>query len=108
MALKVISNFDTAFSLSPEAQAHLFEQLAAPAFCQQVAQQKGWAQVRFTELLFQPVPYSSQTPKGMAAEFEPYHSDIEQYAIVHVPPPLMFQAKVFKPSRLCAVFEKVA
>jgi hypothetical protein len=108
MGLKVIDTFDTRFTLTPEAQEQLLALLKEPSFGQQVCGQKGWAEARFTELLFQPVPYSSQTPKGMAAEFEPYHDDPEHYAIVHVPPPFMFQAKIFKPSRLCAIFQKVA
>jgi hypothetical protein len=30
---------------------------------------------------------------------------INQYAICHVPPPVMFKARIFSPPRLCAVFE---
>jgi len=108
MGLKVIDTFDTSFTLTDEAQAQLMALLKEPSFVEQVCGQKGWAEAQFTERLFQPVPYSSQTPKGMAAEFEPYHDDAERYAIVHVPPPFMFQAKIFRPSRLCAIFEKVA
>ena len=108
MGLKVIDTFDTSFSLTAEAQEQLMALLKEPSFGQQVCSHKGWGEAKFTEQLFQPVPYSRQTPKGMAAEFEPYHDDPERYAIVHVPPPFMFQAKIFKPSRLCAIFEKVA
>ncbi|GBG67526.1 hypothetical protein CBR_g656 [Chara braunii] len=40
-------------------------------------------------------------------EFEKYHEDKENYVIVNVPPNYMFQAKIFKPSRLCAIFQRV-
>jgi hypothetical protein len=63
-------------------------------------------QVEFTGLLFQPVPYSQSTPKGMPAEFEQYYASTA-HAIINVPPNFMFKAKVFKPSRLCAVYRKV-
>ena len=98
MALKIIQNFDSSFTL--EAQA------VNESFLQQVSQQSKCKQVEFTELLFQPVPYSSTTPKGMPAEFEKYHES-EDYAIVNVPPNFMFKAKIFKPSRLCAIYRKI-
>ncbi len=108
MGLKVIDTFDTSFTLTAEAEELLMALLKEPSFAQKVGDHKGWVEAKFTGQLFQPVPYSSKTPKGMAAEFEPYHDDPEHYAIVHVPPPFMFQAKIFKPSRLCAVFQKAA
>lgn len=54
--------------------------------------------------LFQPVPYSPGTPHGMPPQFEVFYQN-PQYAICHVPPPVMFKARVFTPPRLCAVFE---
>lgn len=107
MGLKIVDTFDTSFTLTAEAQEQLMALLKEPSFSQQVCDSKGWAEAKFTEQLFQPVPYSSQTPKGMAAEFEQYQDDPEHYAVVHVPPPFMFKAKIFKPSRLCAIFQKV-
>ena len=105
MALKIIQNFDSSFTLEPQAKATLFELLINESFLKQVYQQSKCEQVEFTELLFQPVPYSSTTPKGMPAEFEKYHQS-EDYAIVNVPPNFMFKAKIFKPSRLCAIYRK--
>ena len=105
MALKIIQNFDSNFTLEPQAKATLFELLTNESFLKQVCQQSKCEQVEFTELLFQPVPYSSTTPKGMPAEFEKYHES-EEYAILNVPPNFMFQAKIFKPSRLCAIYRK--
>lgn len=107
MALKIIENFDGRFTLNPDAQSTLFERLTNPAFLNQVAEQANCDSVEFTEKLFQPVPYSTATPKGMPPEFEPYH-DSDEYAIINVPPNFMFKAKIFKPSRLCAVYRKVA
>ncbi len=105
MALKIIQNFDSSFTLEPQAKATLFELLTNESFLKQVCQQSKCEQVEFTELLFQPVPYSSTTPKGMPAEFEKYHES-EEYAILNVPPNFMFKAKIFKPSRLCAIYKK--
>jgi hypothetical protein len=107
MGLKIIDHFDSSFSLEPEAKTALFSLLKSEAFMEQVSQALNGAQVEFTELLFQPVPYSVTTPKGMPAEFEKFHTSAD-HTIVHVPPNFMFKAKIFKPSRLCAVFRKVS
>ncbi|MCL1470555.1 hypothetical protein [Argonema antarcticum] len=106
MSLKIIENFDGNFTLEPEAKETLFDLLKAEAFREQIAEQVKSEQVEFTELLFQPVPYSSATPKGMPVEFEPYYESPE-HAIINVPPNFMFKAKIFKPSRLCAIYRKI-
>ena len=79
--------------------------LTTEAFLTQVSQQLNCDKVEFTELLFQPVPYSIATPKGMPVEFEKYYES-NDYAIINVPPNFMFNAKIFKPSRLCAIYRK--
>jgi hypothetical protein len=107
MGLKIIETYDGEFSLSSEAKTALFGLLMQPAFLQQISTNSGFAQLEFTELLFQPLPYSTETPKGMLAEFEKFHASAD-HVIVHVPPNFMFQAKIFKPSRLCAIYRKVA
>jgi len=101
--IRILENFDGSFTLNPEAKEALFALLSNEGFLTQVAEQLQWEAVEFTELLFQPVPYSANTPKGMPAEFEPYH-DSSSHAIINVPPNFMFKAKVFHPSRLCAVY----
>ncbi len=106
MSLKIIQNFDASFTLEPQAQETLFKLLTTEAFLQQICQQLKCEKVEFTELLFQPVPYCTASPKGMPAEFEKYHES-EEYAIINVPPNFMFNAKIFKPSRLCAIYRKV-
>ncbi|MGI0487993.1 hypothetical protein ACN4EK_21345 [Pantanalinema rosaneae CENA516] len=106
MGLKIIEHFDGSFTLQPEAKAALFALLTGEAFLQQVAQQVNWSQIEFTELLFQPVPYSTATPKGMPPEFEAYHASAD-HIIINVPPNFMFQAKIFQPNRLCAVYRRV-
>ena len=103
MGLKIIENFDSSFDLDPEVKANLFELLKGEAFLQQLAQTMQCELVEFTELLFQPVPYSTATPKGMPAEFEKFHNSPD-HLIVNVPPNFMFKAKAFKPSRLCAIY----
>lgn len=107
MGLKIVEDFDGNFTLAPAAKIELFQFLSQETFLQQVAQNAECAQVEFTELLFQPVPYSATTPKGMPAEFEKYYTSPD-YVIINVPPNFMFKAKIFQPSRLCAVYRKVS
>ncbi|NJR48676.1 MAG: hypothetical protein HC780_03090 [Leptolyngbyaceae cyanobacterium CSU_1_3] len=107
MGLKIIESFDSSFSLDPDIKASLFELLTSQAFIEQIARELVCPQVEFTELLFQPIPYSTTTPKGMPAEFEQFHNSPD-YAIINVPPNFMFKAKVFKPSRLCAIYRKIS
>ncbi|MBW4576729.1 MAG: hypothetical protein KME08_15750 [Aphanothece sp. CMT-3BRIN-NPC111] len=104
--LKIITNFDGNFSLEPDAKETLFSLLRGESFLKQITEQASCKQLEFTELLFQPVPYSLATPKGMPAEYEPYHKS-EDYVIINVPPNFMFNAKIFKPSRLCAIYRKL-
>ena len=101
--LKIINNFDGRFTLDPNEKATLFSFLQGESFLHQVTQQLQCRQVEFTELVFQPIPYSQGTPKGMPPEYEPYHESSD-YAIINVPPNFMFKAKIFNPSRLCAIY----
>lgn len=105
--LKIVDNFDSSFVLDPEAKDNLFDSLKQEDFCLQVAQQVQCSTVEFTELIFQPIPYTTATPKGMPAEYEQYHNQ-ENYLIINVPPNFMFKAKIFKPSRLCAIYLKIS
>ena len=107
MSLKIVHSFDGNFTLEAQAQESLFNLLTSVAFLNQICQQLlGCEQLKFTELLFQPVPYSLTTTKGMPAEFEKYYES-DEYIIVNVPPNFMFSAKIFKPSRLCAIYQKL-
>jgi hypothetical protein len=106
MKIKVIENFDGSFTLEPEVEAILFGLLTGEKFLQQVSDQAKGETVTFTEILFQPVPYSPGTPKGMPAELEQYHQS-PAHLIINVPPNFMFAAKIFQPSRLCAIYQKV-
>ena len=104
--LKIVNNYDSSFVLNLEEKEALFRLLTSESFLNQIAEQASCQAVKFTELLFQPVPYSTATPKGMPAEFEKYHAS-EDYIIINVPPNFMFKAKIFKPSRLCAIYQKI-
>ncbi|MDJ0729617.1 MAG: hypothetical protein QNJ33_06440 [Crocosphaera sp.] len=108
MGLKIIENFDANFTLTPESKETLFNLLKNLEFLDQISQQLSdrITSIQFTELLFQPVPYSSQTPKGMPPEFEKYHNS-DEHIIINVPPNFMFKAKIFKPSRLCAIYRLI-
>lgn len=103
MPLRIIEHFDSSFTLAPEAKVALFNLLQSEAFIKQISQQIQCESVEFTSLLFQPIPYTTATPKGMPAEFEKYHES-DEHIIINVPPNFMFLAKIFKPSRLCAVY----
>ena len=107
MSLKIVQNFDSSFTLSPASQEILFKLLTGELFLSQICQNWQCQEIEFTELLFQPVPYSPSTPKGMPPEFEKYHES-EDYTIINIPPNFMFNAKIFRPSRLCAVYRKIA
>ncbi|GAB4533301.1 MAG: hypothetical protein Tsb0014_18560 [Pleurocapsa sp.] len=106
MALKIVENYNASFVLQDEAHDILFCLLTNENFTNQISQQLQETKIEFTDLLFQPVPYSQHTPKGMPAEFEQYHNSPD-YVIINVPPNFMFQAKIFKPSRLCAIYRRV-
>lgn len=106
MNLKIIENFDANFELTSEEKTELFSLLTNEQFITQISEQTGNKKVEFTELLFQPIPYTINTPKGMPKEFEPYHES-EDHIIINVPPNFMFKAKIFKPSRLCAIYRKI-
>ena len=105
MKIKVIENFDGSFTIEPDVKQILFNLLVGDKFLEQVASQAKCTTVEFTELIFQPVPYSPGTPKGMPAEFEHYHQS-PAHLIINVPPNFMFAAKIFQPSRLCAIYRK--
>lgn len=49
-------------------------------------------EVEYTRMIFQPVPWSPTTKKGMPAEFEKYNEDPD-YVFINIPPNFMF--KVF-------------
>ncbi len=106
MGLKIVKNFDASFTLDTDAHEILFRLLTNKTFTDQISQRLHETEIVFTDLLFQPVPYSQHTPKGMPREFERYHNS-DQHIIINVPPNFMFQAKIFKPSRLCAIYRKV-
>ncbi|MGV2826861.1 hypothetical protein [Myxosarcina sp. GI1(2024)] len=106
MALKIVKNYDTSLNLKPEARNILFSLLTNETFIEQITQSLKENAIEFTNLLFQPVPYSQRTPKGMPVEYERYHAS-DDYIIINVPPSFMFQAKIFQPNRLCAIYRKV-
>lgn len=109
MGLKIVENFTAEFELQPEAEEALHSLLGSEAFCKQVVHQCQLTEdvkVEFTGNLFQPVPWSVTSRKGMPPEFEKYADDPD-FTVINIPPNFMFQAKVFKPSRLCAIYKHV-
>lgn len=109
LGLKAVETFNASFELQPEAETALHQLLASQAFCKQVVKEcrlEEGSEVKFSGQLFQPVPWSVTSRKGMPPEFEKY-SDNPEFTIINIPPNFMFQAKIFKPSRLCAIFERL-
>eukprot|EP00877_Chromochloris_zofingiensis_P013352 jgi/Chrzof1/8270/Cz03g03250.t1 len=109
MGIKAVEAFDGTVKLQPDAQELLFGMLSSPKFCSEVAKNckvSEGLRTQFTQLVFQPVPWSTTTRKGMPQEFEPYHNNPD-YVLINVPPTFMFKAKIFNPSRLCAIYEVI-
>ncbi|CAM9564767.1 unnamed protein product, partial [Phaeothamnion confervicola] len=103
MGIKGVQDFDGGFQLLPETEAMLTAYLRHPDMIAEVCKQAQCEGAEYTGELFQPVPYSARTPFGMPAVMHRFHLDPE-HSIINVPPVVMFKAKVFKPSRLCAVY----
>lgn len=103
MGIRAVSTYDASFTLATETRDTLEAYLRHPDMIEEVCRSAKCEGAEFLGELFQPVPYSRDTPRGMPAQYERYHLKAD-YAIVHVPPVIMFKAKVFKPSRLCAVY----
>ena len=67
--------------------------LPIPSRVPQVVQETGQldgTELTFTGMLFQPVPWSLNTKKGMPADYESYAADSD-YVIINTPPNFMFQ-----------------
>jgi hypothetical protein len=106
MALRAVESYDGAFGLDADVREALVRLLTDPEFAAGVAKQGIQCEsVFFTGDLFQPVPYSPATPLGMPRDMEVYARDVE-FAVINIPPSVMFEARCFKPSRLCAVFKR--
>ncbi|GMH32814.1 hypothetical protein BSKO_00648 [Bryopsis sp. KO-2023] len=110
MGIRAVENFDSSFELEDESEATLLTLLRSDIFANQVCDQCGLAEgtkLEFSGKIFQPVPWSPTTPRGMPTEFEKYQDD-PNYTVINVPPNFMFQAKIFRPSRLCAIYKTVS
>ncbi|KAG0583053.1 hypothetical protein KC19_3G105400 [Ceratodon purpureus] len=111
MGIRAVESFDATFQLTAESDQLLRSMLVSESFLKQVAKDCSLGEdvkPEFSGEVFQPVPWSQTTKHGMLPEFEKYYHDKENYVIVNVPPQIMFKAKIFKPSRLCAIFKKVS
>lgn len=106
-AIKILESFEHGFKLTPTSESTLHQLLESDEICRTVCSQKGCDRVKFTGRLFQPAPYTEKEPKGMPREFEQYY-DSPDYVIINVPPQYMFEAKIFQPSRLCAIYQVIS
>jgi hypothetical protein len=107
MALRAVEGYNGAFGLDKEVREALVRLLTDAEFSARVAVEGKCESVFFTGDLFQPVPYSAGTPLGMPREMEAFARDVG-FMVVNIPPTVMFEARCFKPSRLCAVFKRFA
>jgi len=62
--------------------------------------------LEFSGLIFQPQPWTATQKRGMPVEYEQYKDDVDNYVFINVPPTLLFKCKIFKPSRLCAIYKR--
>jgi hypothetical protein len=62
--------------------------------------------VEWTGVLFQPVPWSPGTKKGMPQAIEEQYYGRDDFVFINVPPIFMFKCKVFQPPRLCAIYRR--
>eukprot|EP00958_Prasinococcus_capsulatus_P012127 scaffold1206_cov388-Prasinococcus_capsulatus_cf.AAC.27 len=111
LGLRAVQNYEADFVMDTVAEEMLVEMLGSDTFCAQVLkesryEEQGWTRVKFTGILFQPVPWSPGTKHGVPAKNEEMYLQKDKYITVNVPPNYMFKAKVFHPPRLCAMFEQ--
>ena len=104
--LRIINNLDTSFTLESESQEILFGLLEEDSFLGQVAGQIEAQKVKFTGILFQPIPQVSGSPRNLSPDVEPYFTSPD-YAIVNIPPSFLFKSRISSPSKLCAIFQRI-
>ncbi|GMI55187.1 hypothetical protein ScalyP_jg11664 [Parmales sp. scaly parma] len=93
-------------SLSPLAEFDLYNHLTSEIMVNTVCQQAESKEASYINgTLFQPVPYSPSTPHGMPSNIQAEFYLQDGFVVVNVPPTIMFKAKIFKPSRLCCVYQ---
>lgn len=104
MALRAVEGYNGAFGLDPRVRDKLVALLTAPDFATKVAKEAHAERAFFTGDLFQPVPYSANTPLGMPRDMERYARDAD-FVVINIPATTMFEARCSKPARLAAVFK---
>ncbi|CAM9920050.1 unnamed protein product [Ascophyllum nodosum] len=104
MAIKAVESYNADFELEEKTATTLDGYLRHPDMIAEVCKQFDCERAEYMGEIFQPVPYSSATPRGMPTDIEDKYFLNEQYGIANIPPVVMFNAKIFKPSRLCAVY----
>lgn len=105
MAIRAVESFNSAFTLEEKTAATLDGYLRHKDMIAEVCKQFDCTGAEYIGEIFQPVPYSAATPQGMPADIEEKYFLNEEYGIANIPPVVMFNAKIFKPSRLCAVYK---
>jgi hypothetical protein len=74
MAIRAVQDYDASFKLSEECSQTLTAYMKHPDMIKEVCKQYGVLDAEFEDgRLFQPVPYSSNTPHGMPLDYEQFH-----------------------------------
>jgi hypothetical protein len=74
MAIRAVQDYDASFKLSEECSQTLTAYMKHPDMVKEVCKQYGVLDAEFEDgRLFQPVPYSSNTPHGMPLDYEQFH-----------------------------------
>eukprot|EP00752_Nemacystus_decipiens_P003573 g3295.t1 len=105
MAIRAVESYNAEFELEEKTAARLDAYLRHKDMLAEVCKQFDCESAEYIGEIFQPVPYSQATPQGMPADIEEKYFLNEQYGIANIPPVVMFNAKIFKPSRLCAIYK---
>lgn len=103
--VKLTESFDAHLHLDDQQRDALFAALSDPSFCARVSLEATGARkaVAFDDKIFEPVPWSPATKKGMPPEYEAFAEDKENYIVINVPAPVTFKANVLG-KRCCAIY----
>ncbi|GMH79932.1 hypothetical protein TL16_g08327 [Triparma laevis f. inornata] len=92
--------------LPPIALSLLLPSLSTPSTLSEISSNTGKTALSYVQnTLFKPVGYSKDTPHGMPQSIYENYSNSKSHIIINLPPKLLFDAGVFDPSKLCAVYE---
>mmetsp|Transcript_32464 Transcript_32464/g.103512 ORF Transcript_32464/g.103512 Transcript_32464/m.103512 type:complete len:130 (+) Transcript_32464:183-572(+) len=90
--------------MTSEVETTLRKYLECSQMRKKVASEAKVGGATYAGITFEPRPYSEAELRGVPRNLERYLDD-RKFIVVHVPPTVMFKAKCFSPSKLCAIYE---